>query len=326
MIEWAIKGRNSSNQKVVVAVPAQSFAEARQTAQDGGIHDIRSVLWFQCIACRRISIAAFFGSKSPCHRCRRAEYMRGQQLLSKELYERLWNVMAAWPPASDALHRMIDNAKAKGLRDISTVKVNVYHHFFDALIAKSVPPAQAREVMESARKLLRLHGHDVRSLEHQYERSRLISMISSGHLPTIDLPIPIGLQKNEIPRFYFPKVEFWQERIVGRQYVGMNHGVSVRIARGLYYHVGSSRGHVVSRSRSIRVATGGLALTSKRLIFSGKTAFSIPLPKILHFTAYSDGFQVVRDSTAAASKPFTFICPDADMTCLALSACLNNRA
>lgn len=99
--------------------------------------------------------------------------------------------------------------------------------------------------------------------------------------------------------------------------------MSVRLAKGLYYRAGQSRGHYVTRTGIVHIATGDLILTSKRLVFSGHTAFSIPLPKILHAAAYSDGIEIVKDSTAQNNKPFIFLYSDGELLNSALSACLN---
>jgi len=73
----------------------------------------------------------------------------------------------------------------------------------------------------------------------------------------------------------------------------------------------------------VHVARGELILTSKRLVFSGDTAFSIPLVKILHFDPFNDAVSVTKDSTAQNNKPFYFLYPDGQILCAALSLCLN---
>jgi hypothetical protein len=154
-------------------------------------------------------------------------------------------------------------------------------------------------------------------------RLQLVQSLQRGDLPKLSGPISLPLQRNEIAHFRFAPVEFWQERTVSREYVGGSSGVSMHIARGMTYHIGSHRGHVVSRSKLVRIARGDLILTSKRLIFSGEKAFSIPLAKILHFSPFRDAFRITKDSTAENAKPFYFFCADPELAMLALSACLN---
>ena len=108
-----------------------------------------------------------------------------------------------------------------------------------------------------------------------------------------------------------------------REYAGGSSGVSFRVARGVYYHVGSCRGHAISHFELTQIGKGELILTSKRLIFSGETSFSIPLAKILHFEPFSDAFSVTKDSTAQNNKPFVFACQDAELANVAFSACWN---
>ena len=91
------------------------------------------------------------------------------------------------------------------------------------------------------------------------------------------------------------------ETVVRRERRGTSHGVSIRVARGLYYSPGQFR------SRPIEWEETGL--TTKHLYFSGpKKKFRVRYDKILASGPYQDGFGIMRDAQTA--KPQSFVTGD----------------
>jgi len=65
------------------------------------------------------------------------------------------------------------------------------------------------------------------------------------------------------------------------RYVGGSQGVSIRIMKGVRYHVGSYRGHPVKEEFEIIADVGSIYVTNKRFIFAGtKEVTSVPIAKI----------------------------------------------
>jgi hypothetical protein len=85
------------------------------------------------------------------------------------------------------------------------------------------------------------------------------------------------------------------QHIVSRKktrYVGGSHGVSIRIAKGVRYHVGAYRGHPVTEEHEVVADSGSVYVTSKRFIFAGnKEVTSVPVPKIAD--VHLDGAKIV---------------------------------
>lgn len=138
--------------------------------------------------------------------------------------------------------------------------------------------------------------------------SAVLREVLDGNLPSrvqVDSPLPFNFQKTESLVWVFQNVPYLEER-VRRTYVGGSHGVSVRIAKGVYYRIGAFRGQPVETSQMERVDTGLLAITNKHLYFGGsKRSLRIPYSKIVTFTPYSDGLGICRD--AATARPQCFI-------------------
>ena len=146
---------------------------------------------------------------------------------------------------------------------------------------------------------------DVRDDQIQEEKSKLshlyvVSEIQQGRLPTAT-DDELVLKKAEVIHWRVT-ASLLEERVVERGYVGGSHGVSVRIAKGLTYHVGSSRGHLVSRSAVVPVSRGHLLVTNQRIVFRGDSkSLNFALPHVLDVHMYSDGIRITDDK----GKPYT---------------------
>jgi hypothetical protein len=115
-----------------------------------------------------------------------------------------------------------------------------------------------------------------------------------GHLPVL-------LGKTEELIWIFANSPLWELR-TKTSYVGRSNGVSIRLARGLYYRVGSSRGERVQNASMEHVDTGAVFLSSKNLYFSGGTkTFKLPYSKMVSVKLFSDGLEIVKDG--ANPKP-----------------------
>jgi hypothetical protein len=115
---------------------------------------------------------------------------------------------------------------------------------------------------------------------------------------------PIQLQKDETVIWKFSPASFFEIK-KHVSYVGTNRGVSLRIARGVYYRTGSHQGQRVEHEDLTLVADGELAICSKNIYFlSGARAVRIPLAKIISVNVLSDGTEIFKDS--ASGKPQVF--------------------
>lgn len=90
------------------------------------------------------------------------------------------------------------------------------------------------------------------------------------------------------------------------QFVGRSDGVSIRVAKGVYYRTSAFRGRPVVTSYMREVGTGMLALTDKHIYFHcPEEAFRIAYKKIVSFVPYDDGMGIHQE--AASSKPKVFM-------------------
>jgi hypothetical protein len=132
-----------------------------------------------------------------------------------------------------------------------------------------------------------------------------------GNLPRkvrVEGNLPFNFQKDEQLVWLFQGVEYYEQK-TRRHYEGRSSGVSIRIAKGVYYRTGGFKGHPVETTANVHVGRGMLAFTNKNLYFAGDTkGFRIPYKKIVAYEPYTDGIGIQRD--AATAKPQTFITGD----------------
>lgn len=132
--------------------------------------------------------------------------------------------------------------------------------------------------------------------------------ILDGNLPErvrIDGSLPFNLQKTEKVVWVFQNVDYYEEKTRSR-YVGGSQGVSIRIAKGLYYRAGAFKGERVQTSETIHADTGLLGVTNKHIYFAGPSKrFRINYNKIVAFEPFSDGIGVQRDVQTAKPQSFS---------------------
>ena len=126
------------------------------------------------------------------------------------------------------------------------------------------------------------------------DRFSLFWRIEHGELPTVT--VPIRLQSGE--SCYFTAAASWLEFRKQSTTVGYyNQGVSLRVMRGVYYHVGASRPRRISSEGLTTLDSGEIYITNKRVIFNGaRRNLTLKLDSLLSFQAFSDGFALEKAS------------------------------
>ena len=81
---------------------------------------------------------------------------------------------------------------------------------------------------------------------------------------------------------------------------GSSHGLSFRVARGLYYRPSTFRGRVIEKEETVHQDTGLFGFTTKHIYFSGpKKKCRVRSDKFVDFEPYDDGFGIMKDSQTA---------------------------
>ena len=142
-------------------------------------------------------------------------------------------------------------------------------------------------------------------------KSLVLSDLTSGILPQrikLDIQLNINFQKSESIIWLFNSCNLLEQK-TRRAYVGASSGVSIRIAKGVYYRVGQFRGNPIERTENLITDNGIVIVTNKNIYFQGnKKSFRIPFNKIVAFEPFSDGIGVLKDGVSA--KPIYLITND----------------
>ena len=139
-------------------------------------------------------------------------------------------------------------------------------------------------------------------------KGSILRDIFEGIIPAqrvdVNEQIPILFQKNESIIWVFHHVSYFEHR-TRTVYQGSSQGLSMKIAKGLYYRVSAFKGNPV-RIEEMNFKTTGLGVvTTKHFYFSSSiTSFKIPFSKIVAINPYEDGVGIQKDGVS--SKPQVF--------------------
>lgn len=144
-------------------------------------------------------------------------------------------------------------------------------------------------------------GSDIDKM-HQ---ATILRQILHGQRPSaMQSSCPVMLGAGEYVIWEYSKVTMYQEKII-KEWVGRSSGWSYRVAKGVYYRTGSSKGHPVEHSSMERTGTGTLILTNKNILFYSSTkSAKIPYKKLIGVIPYSDGVEVQKDGSNAKRQAF----------------------
>jgi hypothetical protein len=116
----------------------------------------------------------------------------------------------------------------------------------------------------------------------------------------ISLPANVILRKGERCLFSVGGTAL-EEKVVRRDYVGGSRGVSIRVAKGISFRVGASKGQSAPVYDLVEIADGQLIITNRRIIFQGNPkSFSDLLENLIDV---SPGSQGLRYNVTNRSKP-----------------------
>jgi hypothetical protein len=187
------------------------------------------------------------------------------------------------------------------------IRRNVIQAYVDSIIADGeISPEEDQELQDSAASLkVQLSLNE--NTKQVMEKMRRVWQINHGELPIISPDVI--LPKNEICH-YIKAIDWYEHRSVRNniQYAGPTF--RLKIAKGFYYRVGSINYNQQSKEELIKIDSGKLYITNKRLLFvGGKKNTSIQFGKIINIQPYKNGVEIIKDS---GRNPFIALDNDVD--------------
>ena len=165
------------------------------------------------------------------------------------------------------------------------------------------------------------HELEARGFNEKVRQSALLrTLFEDGAIPKAERPrlgssrerLPFNTMKSETVLWVFKDVEYLTE-VTRREFQAGSSGMSFRVAKGVYYRTGNSRGRTVT-SKSMEVVDSGImGITTKHIYWAGQQGFGnsksfrIRLNRIVSLEDYSDGIGIMRDTQRAKPEGFSGI-------------------
>jgi len=132
-------------------------------------------------------------------------------------------------------------------------------------------------------------------LAHKLNKFKLYWQIEHDEIPIIESDIK--LIRGEKLYFKGKDVDWLEMRKVTKRYNYAGPTARIKIAKGIYYRLGSISVQPVTEDEWRTIDSGSIYVTNKRLIFMGdKSNKTIRLNRILDIIAYSNGVDIQKDS------------------------------
>lgn len=189
---------------------------------------------------------------------------------------------------------------ALSLDKLKGVRAKVYRKALQTARQSGHVTAEMENGLSQIQNFLMIPDGEIFREREDLSHLRLLAEIHDGNPPILHA-VEIVLQKGE-QAYWSEPAGILEQRVVGRRYEGGSQGVSIRIAKGVSYRVGSHRGRMVTDKRLLEVSSGSLIVTSKRVIFTGGLkSFDVKLDKVLSVHFADDGMIF---TTGSREKPY----------------------
>ena len=158
---------------------------------------------------------------------------------------------------------------------------------------RRLSPEELEELASVARHLGIAPDFDS-ATEAMLDRYALFWRIENGDLPSVTVP-DAALESGEVCHMEL-SAERHEQRSIGDS-AETEGVVSVRIARGVYFRVGTASAERVNRTLLVRADAGPLLITNQRVLFmGGQGSSSFLLRDISSYQVYADGIVLERRS------------------------------
>lgn len=191
--------------------------------------------------------------------------------------------------------------------------VGAFEHSLEAALDDGILSHEEERAVNEFRERFELSERDLdrNGLWTQAAEAAVLREVMEGNVPEppqLDQRPPFNLMKSEDLVWVIADTEYYQTKTV-REFRGSSHGVSIRVAKGLYYRPSAFKGRSVSREETVLADRGLLGVTTKHIYFHGdRERFRVRYDRIVSFEPFSDGLGIMRDNQRA--KPESFVTGD----------------
>ena len=148
---------------------------------------------------------------------------------------------------------------------------------------------------------------DQNGVQTSLVQAAVLRDVTQGIIPKrqrVNGAVPFNLMKSEQLVWVIQGVDYL-ETVVRRERRGSSQGLSIRVARGLYYRPSTFRSRPIEWEETVHADTGMLGLTTKHIYFAGsRKRFRVRYDKIVALEPFSDGFGIMRDAQTVKPQAF----------------------
>lgn len=191
--------------------------------------------------------------------------------------------------------------------------VEAFEHSLEAALDDGILSHEEERAVNEFRERFELSERDLdrNGLWTQAAEAAVLREVMEGNVPEppqLNQRPPFNLMKSEDLVWVIPDAGYYKTKTV-REFRGSSHGVSIRVAKGLYYRPSAFKGRSVSREETVLADRGLLGVTTKHIYFHGdRERFRVRYDRIVSFEPFSDGLGIMRDNQRA--KPESFVTGD----------------
>jgi len=182
-----------------------------------------------------------------------------------------------------------------GLPDNITrpLRAEAFQEALSLRLADSYLSPQEQTELQCLLVQLNLQPADVPAAMSAIQRAIYFQNIAAGNIPVLPpQSVQLHCHAGENVHLETP-VQLKQEKTVTTGYGGGYSGFSFRIAKGVRWNVGGSRGHLLKETQWVTVSKGILSLTNQRIAFMGDSrSFSAGWEKVMSVEPFTDALRV----------------------------------
>jgi hypothetical protein len=225
-----------------------------------------------------------------------------EQAAQRQAYS---DVLAKLPaPGADipAILAALPSSSAFNPKDLTMVQTNAFQTLAYAMLADDIlDETEERNLLAAGQAL----GVTTDRLNHEFApllERLVIAQVNNGRLPSVDASdVRVPLKSGETAHIVSSAALIkWHDV---KEWRGANHGFSFRVAKGVYYRTGQTRGHIVTTGQQLATEdTGVLTITNRRVVFNGsRKALEFDYKKLVDVEVYTDGLKLAVSNRQAPS-------------------------
>ncbi len=208
----------------------------------------------------------------------------------------------------------IDDVASKFGYGPSVITSNImkcYENYIDEIFEDGIIDEDEEEFFGKMNQILPVTEDDTKPYLSRVVKGIIIRELFEGKLPqrlNFTGIIPLVLQKGESVIWIFNNVKLYEDK-TSKHYVGGSSGMSVRVAKGIYYRTSAFKGYPVETTETLLMGIGQLFITNKHIFFSSADkSIKIPAKKITSLIPKANGIIIQKDGVRA--KPEKFLLDD----------------